>query len=99
MGGKDGGKIEARATAMSPFGESQSKLTLEDLERFLELPPEGTQRPGGRRTDLTPYLEAAAVLAAFDPFQLRPTIWSDSDPLERETVIDLLLPLCEPVSE
>jgi hypothetical protein len=97
MGGEDGRKIEARATAMSPFGESQSKLTLEDLERFLELPAEGEQVPVAARTDLMPYLEAAAVLAAFDPFQLRPTIMGDSTPLEREILVDRLLPLCEPV--
>lgn len=87
---------------MSESGESQRTLTLEELDRFLALPnqaeAEPTELPAGDTGMLnpTPWLDAAAVLAAFDPFLLQPAPGS-SDRQERERLLDHLLPLCEQI--
>ncbi len=84
---------------MSESGESRRKLTLDDLERFLSLPIEPEAGPtvtteNGGIPELTPYLDAASVLEAFDPFLLQPTPRT-ADREWRELVLDHLLPLCE----
>jgi cellulose synthase operon protein C len=61
-------------------------LTREALDRFLEV----GERPDAR---LNPYLDAAAVLASFDPFGLRPV--GDAP---AASVVDDLLPQCEPIT-
>ncbi|WP_433795955.1 ATP-binding protein [Actinoplanes sp. CA-252034] len=66
-----------------------SVFTLAELESILGL--------DAGADDLGPYLDAAAVLEAFDPLTLRPAgPVEDADGL---SVIDSLLPRCEPVSE
>jgi len=60
-------------------------LQLKDLEAFLGAPPEA---------GLDPYLDAASVLAAFDPVELRPL-----GDVAGEPPIDRLLPHCEPITE
>jgi hypothetical protein len=63
---------------MSESDESQRKLTLEDLDRFLALPIQAEAEPtelpdrDAGMLDPTPCLDAVAVLAAFDPFVLQP---------------------------
>lgn len=69
----------------SPVG----KLTLEGLNRFLS--PESDE--GG----LCGYLQAAAVLSAFDPFGLNPC--GVETPAPKEQAVKQLLPLCEPVMQ
>jgi hypothetical protein len=87
---------------MSESGESQRTLTLADLDRFLALPlqaeAEPTELPArdAGMLDPTPWLNAAAVLAAFDPFLLQPAP-GNSDSQERERLLDHLLPLCEQI--
>jgi len=87
---------------MSPGGESQPQLTLDDLDRFLESPVNGEARQavsGANAAgipDSTLYLDAAAVLAAFNPFQLRP-VQSGFEGEGRGAMLDLLLPLSEPI--
>ena len=49
---------------MTQAQRPQAKLTLDDLERFLGVSAEDTE--------LSPYCDAAAVLAAFDPLVLQP---------------------------
>lgn len=75
----------------------QRKLTLEDLDRFLEPPVEAAAEqavPVQETMNPTSYLDAAAVLGAFDPYRLRPLRAStDTDP--REAVLEHLLPLSE----
>ena len=61
-------------------------LTLQDLEKFLQSP--------ALNDDLTGYLDAAAVLAAFDLFELHP-VGGDPPCTSREWLIDELLPLAE----
>jgi len=75
------------------------KLTLEDLDRFLESPVEAMAEQAGsagKPGDTTPYLDAAAVLVAFDPLRLRP-LSRVFDEVAREAAIDRLLPLSEPL--
>jgi hypothetical protein len=64
------------------------KLNLADLEVFLGAPAEDTA--------VNPYVDAAAVLAAFDPLSLRPLGATDG---EGPAPMDRLLPLCEPITE
>ena len=63
-------------------------LTLKDMEAFLGAP--------AADADLQPYMDAASVLAAFDPVSLRPLggIQGKGDAL-----VERLLPLCEPITE
>lgn len=63
------------------------ELSVEDLRRFLGLDAQVAD-------ELTGYLDAAAVLAAFDPIALRP--FGDAGP--RAVIVDSLLPRCEPVT-
>jgi GTPase SAR1 family protein len=85
---------------MSENSESQDKLTLADLERYLVAPiVPGTGSPLSRVRaasvqGLTPYLDAAAVLHAFDPFSLQPTPGGEVG-MERLTLLDEILPLSE----
>lgn len=87
---------------MSPGADSQPRLTLGDLDRFLESPVDGEARQSLSAAiaagipDSTRYLNAAAVLAAFNPFQLKP-VGSPSDGEGRGALLDLLLPLSEPI--
>jgi hypothetical protein len=69
---------------------AERKLTVEELDRFLELPVD--------REDVQPYHDAAAVLAGFDPFELRP-FGGTSAPAARDQALGDLLPLCEPVTQ
>jgi hypothetical protein len=71
----------------APGGET---LTLEALEQFLELPSDAEE--------LHPYLDAASVLAAFDPVRLSPLDVPASE-ASHEAVFERLLPLCEPITE
>ncbi|MDI6102658.1 hypothetical protein QLQ12_28970 [Actinoplanes sp. NEAU-A12] len=74
---------------MSRGTDSEDVFALDDLEDFLGL--------DGDDGDLEPYLDAAAVLAAFDPFTLRP-----AGPLVNAaavSLIDRLLPRCEPITQ
>lgn len=82
------------------MNEAQQRLTLEDLDRFLESPVEVVAKQpvlASKILDLTPYLDAAAVLVAFDPFRLRP-VSGEFDEGAREGVLDHLLPLSEQLS-
>jgi hypothetical protein len=69
---------------MSHVPDSQAKLTLDDLERFLAEPV----------TDeaLLPYCDAAAVLAAFDPLALQPVGGDAKMPAD---LLEWLRPRCE----
>jgi len=81
------------------MSRSRRKLTVEDLDRFLESPVKavGAQPESAAETwDPTPYLDAAAVLVAFDPFQLRPARGS-LDEGAPKGVLDRLVPLSEQV--
>jgi hypothetical protein len=60
------------------------RLTLDDLERFLSPPAADTR--------LSPYCDAAAVLAAFDPLALRPVGGDARLPAD---LLPRLRPLCE----
>ncbi len=62
------------------------RLTVDDLNRFLGLEDTG---------DLTGYLDAAAVLACFDPILLQPFGAAGA----RSVIVDGLLPKCEPVTQ
>lgn len=73
---------------------ARPKLTLDDLDRFLDQPAE-TSRDG----DLTPYLDAAAVLVAFDPDRLQPARGTEALDGERPFVRDRLVPLSELIDE
>jgi hypothetical protein len=66
------------------------KLTVQDLDRFLGLEPESGEQFSG-------YLDAAAVLAAFDPFRLHPAGDVNSGP--GTAPLDYLLPRCEPITQ
>ncbi|HET9287137.1 MAG TPA: ATP-binding protein [Gaiella sp.] len=68
--------------------QSAAKLTLEDLQQLLALPTVDEE--------LHPYLDAASVLAAFDPLQLTPV--GEAAP-PRQVALEVLLPLCEPITE
>jgi hypothetical protein len=70
-------------------GSDDGVFTFAELESILGLDADGP--------DLDAYLDAVAVLAAFDPFTVRP-----ARPLEDPdgvSVIDSLLPRCEPVTQ
>src|SRR5687767_7250362 len=79
------------------------KLTIEDLDRFLAMPVESGAEPGEPAMedtgsmDLIPYFNAAAVLAAFDPFMIRP-VSGAATAHEREGLLDHLLPACEQIT-
>jgi tetratricopeptide (TPR) repeat protein len=66
------------------------KLTVQDLDRFLGLESESDEPFRG-------HLDAAAVLAAFDPFQLRPVGGAAAGP--GPSLLDHLLPRCEPITQ
>ena len=66
------------------------KPTLDDLDRFLGLEVESSE-------DLTGYLDAAAVLAAFDPFRLHPV--GDVAASSGISLLDRLIPRCEPITQ
>jgi hypothetical protein len=60
---------------MSSTGDAPRKLTAEELDAFMQAPVDMVAERGlsaAEAWDPTPYLDAAAVLVAFDPFQLRP---------------------------
>lgn len=69
---------------MTQVKNLQAKLTLDDLERFLDLPAPGDE--------LLPYCDAAAVLAAFDPLALRSVGGDAAMPAD---LLSQLRPLCE----
>ena len=66
-----------------------TKLTLETLDQFLSV-----QAPNAL---LEEYVRAAAVLSAFDPFQLKP-FGGETTSVPRDEVLSHLLPLCDPVN-
>jgi hypothetical protein len=68
-------------------------ITFAELESFLGLSDDGLRDDG----DLGAYLDAAAVLAAFDPLVVRPARPPD-DP-DAVSVIDSLLPRCESITQ
>jgi len=68
---------------------STGKLTLDDLNRFLDVQPEDPE--------LVRYRQASAVLSAFDPFQLQPS--GKFDPKSKNDSLNNLLLLCEPVTQ
>lgn len=68
----------------------ENKLTVQDLDRFLSVQSE--------EVGIESYLRSAAVLAAFDPFQLNPDARGETlGP--RERVLEQLLPQCEPITQ
>jgi hypothetical protein len=86
---------------MSGASGAARKWTSEELDRFLALPeagPEGAAVPAadGSAPDLAPYFDAAAVLAAFDPFRLLPAYGARGEG-DIELLLDHLIPLCEPI--
>lgn len=86
---------------MSEDSNPQGGLTLADLESFLgmSLSTDSPQpAPPAGILDLTPYLDAAAVLAAFDPSELRPA-HGEPDPAGRDAMLDRLYSLSEPIED
>ena len=75
---------------MSATRGQPPKLTVEDLDRFLSLP--------ARDARVTPYREAAAVLASFDPLALQP-VGGPIEPGARADVLPRLRPMCEVLTE
>lgn len=75
---------------MSATRGQPSKLTIDDLDRFLSLP--------ARDEGITPYCEAAAVLASFDPLALQP-VGGSVDARARADVLPRLRPMCEVLTE
>lgn len=77
---------------------AERKLTVEDLDRFLESPIEGVAERAVLATtgalDPIPYINAAAVLVVFDPYRLRP-VRDGFDKGEPAGVLDRLRPLSE----
>ena len=71
-------------------GNPARKITLHDLDLFISSQEANTD-------ELAAYLDAAAVLAAFDPFRLRPVGGTSADSVD--AVLDRLLPRCEPITE
>lgn len=67
-----------------------TKLTLQALESFLQ--------PPLPNRDLAAYMDAAAVLSAFDLFGLCP-VGGKKKSSEQDQLIDNLLPLCEQVTQ
>ena len=63
-------------------------LTRERLDRFLDAPSDDAE--------VQPYLDAASVLAAFDPLTLWPV---GGGPQAGEALLKRLLPRCEPVAD
>ena len=75
---------------MNENSSPQGKLTLDDLNRFLSVPSEEIELGG--------HLRAAAVLSAFDPFELNP-VRGEAVAASQEMIVKYLLPLCEPLSQ
>ena len=72
-------------------GDPVRKITIHDLELFLSSDDEDGDR------ELASYLNAAAVLAALDPFQLCPV---SASAVNNETAyLERLLPKCEPITQ
>ena len=71
-------------------GGPKGKLTLDDLDRFLGAPREDPR--------VEAYRDAAAVLAAFDPLELRPAGAAGSARTP-DRALDALLPVSEPAAE
>lgn len=86
---------------MSGPAKLQHSLTLADLQRFLDMPLGGGAKQAvlpAEDSDPKPYLEAAAVLAAFDPVRLRPA-HGEPDPSRRDEIVDRLFSLSEPIED
>jgi hypothetical protein len=72
----------------------RARLTLDDLDRFLEAPAPGEGEPAAA-DPFDGYVRAAAVLDVFDPASLRPAAPAPGEP-SRADVLARLLPLSEP---
>jgi hypothetical protein len=79
------------------------KLTIEDLDRFLAEPIQTGAHPlesverAAAPHNLSAYFDAAAVLAAFDPFTFRPAA-GEAITYGREALLEYLLPACEQIA-
>ncbi len=86
---------------MSATSDVERKLTVEDLDRFLESPAKAAATEAvsdAEAWDPTPYLDAAAVLVAFDPARLR-AVRDGFDPGTPEDVLARLLPFIAHVND